>query len=331
MSFASRTLHEDGRREENKRLNTARRPWFHGLSPVTAEVSCGGEGHRITWRRGKLALEDHDLLAERSLRALGAAPPVCLEILDAWRTIRGTEQLCDLLVRDTTMSAEELSWRREMHQQQLDEIRNTPPVPPTLKGHPQYQHFLEEGEHRAAKRLELQNRVWTLTLLEALPVALRQRLALSLLVNVTRHWHLDACRFAQKGHVEAALSELALPRLEQSAREWRRNLRSHRSADAELWLRAPEEKPACTLWADGAGAHGALSLPLAWFTDVWARGIALVDGCFVLEVMRAPRRAHRLQVLALKWERHNRQLSRGVPAPAIVVQRGRNDWRLAWW
>ena len=172
------------------------RAWFDGLPAVSAEVACGDETHRITWRRGKLILEDHDLLAERSLTALGSPPPVCVEILDAWREIRGTEQLCDLLFREAPLSAEELSLRRDFHERHLEDIRKASQRPTAPKGHPHYQHMLKHAQERAAEQLELEGRVWALTLLEALPVALRRRLALSVLVNVARNWEIKGFRQA---------------------------------------------------------------------------------------------------------------------------------------
>ena len=35
--------------------------WCHPLPQATATVPCNGEQHRVSWRRGKLKLEDHDL------------------------------------------------------------------------------------------------------------------------------------------------------------------------------------------------------------------------------------------------------------------------------
>ena len=299
------------------------------MPPVSAEVACGEETHRITWRRGKLILEQHDLLAERSLTALGSPPPPCIEILDAWRKIRGTEQLCDLLLRETPLSPEDLAWRRMCHEQRIEHIRMRPALHPYPHLHPQAQKFQEHEDRRAAEELEVAQRVWALTLLEALPIALRRRLALSVLVNAARHWQIEAFRREREHHVEAALTGLALPLLEHSALEWRRNARPSPLVNAELWLRAPSEEPACTLWADSRGAHGALSLPLAWFTDVWARGLALVDGCFVLEIMQPRRRIGSLDVLALRWERRHHEFSRAVPASALAVRRGRG-WFLGW-
>lgn len=273
-------------------------------------------------------LEDHDLLAERSLAALGSAPAVCVEILDAWRLIRGTEQLCDLLLWDERLSPELLRARREAHERRLEDLRRRQHLS-RLRQFPKFQSRVEAAKRRAEKNIAFENRVWALTLLEVLPVALRQRLALSVLVNAGRQWELEASREERLHHVESALTQLALPLLERSASEWRRNRKTHSSIDAEVWLRQPQEEPACTLWSDSRGAHGALSLPLAWFTDVWARGIALVDGCFVLEVARPPRRRDSLDVLALRWERRHRELSRATPAPALVVRRGA-EWRFAW-
>jgi len=51
-------------------VSSGERRWFDDRPEVTAEIGCGRQ-RRIAWRRGKLVLEDHDLLAERSLTALG--------------------------------------------------------------------------------------------------------------------------------------------------------------------------------------------------------------------------------------------------------------------
>ena len=82
---------------------------------MTAEFHCGGQHHRIVWRRGKLVLEDHDLLAERSLIALGSEPPLCVEVLDAWRRMRGPELLQDL--GGGTVTRDELAMRTIRHAQ----------------------------------------------------------------------------------------------------------------------------------------------------------------------------------------------------------------------
>ena len=45
---------------------------------------CEGEEHRVTWRRGKFVLEDHDLGAERAMLALGGEPCPCMRALELW-------------------------------------------------------------------------------------------------------------------------------------------------------------------------------------------------------------------------------------------------------
>ena len=59
-------------------------PWYQALDPVTVRVRCGGEVHRVTWRRGRLVLEDHNLTAERSLAAFGGVPCPCMAVFDWW-------------------------------------------------------------------------------------------------------------------------------------------------------------------------------------------------------------------------------------------------------
>lgn len=58
--------------------------WYHFPEPAHAEVSCNGEVHRISWRRGKLVLEDHDLAGEKALLALGGDLSGCLQALSMW-------------------------------------------------------------------------------------------------------------------------------------------------------------------------------------------------------------------------------------------------------
>lgn len=48
-------------------------------------VDCNGERHRVTWRRGKVVLEDHDLTAETAMLAFGGKPFPCLGVLRRWR------------------------------------------------------------------------------------------------------------------------------------------------------------------------------------------------------------------------------------------------------
>ena len=58
--------------------------WYDALPEVTATVDCGGEKHRVTWRRGKVVLEDHDLIAEKGMVAFGGELCPCMRVLEIW-------------------------------------------------------------------------------------------------------------------------------------------------------------------------------------------------------------------------------------------------------
>ena len=58
--------------------------WYDALPAVTATVDCGGEKHRVTWRRGKVVLEAHDLSAERGMVAFGGELCACMRVLEVW-------------------------------------------------------------------------------------------------------------------------------------------------------------------------------------------------------------------------------------------------------
>lgn len=58
--------------------------WYDALPEVSAAVVCGGEKHRVTWRRGKVVLEDHDLGAERGMVAFGGELCPCMRVLEIW-------------------------------------------------------------------------------------------------------------------------------------------------------------------------------------------------------------------------------------------------------
>ena len=58
--------------------------WYDALPEASVSVTCGGEDHRVTWRRGKLVLEAHDLAAERGMLAFGGELCPCMRVLEMW-------------------------------------------------------------------------------------------------------------------------------------------------------------------------------------------------------------------------------------------------------
>ena len=81
----------------------ARAPrWCTFLPPATTAVACGGEEHRVTWRRGKVVLEDHDLSAERTMLAFGGQACECLRTLNRWREMHSARIPAEVVRRMQT-------------------------------------------------------------------------------------------------------------------------------------------------------------------------------------------------------------------------------------
>src|SRR5882757_6178067 len=60
-------------------------PWWRGIPPAAAPVSCDDQEHQLRWAAGELlAPEHHDLEGEQILSALAGQRYGCLDALDAW-------------------------------------------------------------------------------------------------------------------------------------------------------------------------------------------------------------------------------------------------------
>lgn len=313
--------------------DAGRRRWCDGLPAATAEIACGGQRHRITWRRGKLVLEDHDVLAERSLTALGSEPPLCVEILDAWRRVREPELLLyGFLLGGRPLPQGVLARIRQHHKAEMASATQQqlrPPQPSASSPHGSAPRG--RWERRLAARSASEKRMWDVSLMEALPEPLRRALMLSVIVNVERHWHDEEYRRAHGEHTRIALAAIVDDLLEQSARRWRRNIKSYAPFEIEARLLTRGEQPACVASLETGSASAVLSVPLSWFIEIWARDLALVDGCFVLSRAGPWRQEGGIPVTAIRWERETgRRTSRSVVAPAIVTRGTGGGWSLQW-
>lgn len=294
--------------------------WCDDLPDVAADMDCGGQRHRVLWRRGKLVLEDHDLLAERTLVALGAEPPLCVELLDAWRALRGPQLLPALLDRET-VPIEELASHRTRHAEAIEAAKRF------IAGQGQILRGLLAGAQRDIAR---EKTTWANTLLQALPVDFRHRLALAVIVAIDRHWHDEEFRSAQREHVDAALGATAGACVERCARGCRRDLAPIARFVIQSRVLAPEEPPGCSVRVDRRGGTGTVALPLAWFTDVWSRRLALVDESFVMRRAADAADAAAVPVVALRWERDGDGACRAVEAAAVVTPDDDGAWTLHW-
>lgn len=93
--------------------------WYHHLEPVTGFVPCEGERHRVTWRRGKFVLENHDLGGEQALLMLGGEPSACLRALRMWRDQFGMPpdlftQMQTWMGAEAVLAPKELALPREL-------------------------------------------------------------------------------------------------------------------------------------------------------------------------------------------------------------------------
>lgn len=298
----------------------ARPRWCDGLPDVTATIDCDGHEHRITWRRGKLVLEDHDVLAERSLVALGGAAPLCLEVLDAWRRKGAMGLLANLLLREHEIPSEELAYRRRRYESHLQATHDRK-LPARMRA---------AFEPLQRSRLERERRLWETTLIEALPAAMRRALALSMLVTIERHWEDEEYDGAHRSRAESLLAGTANPLLEESARHWRRNMKPYASFVVDTHIVIPGDQPTCAGSLETDGAAVVLRLPIAWFVDVWAHGAALVDGCFVLGRAGRSADATSFPVAAVRWERATLHTSKPVQAPALLTRGEDGAWGLQW-
>jgi hypothetical protein len=297
--------------------------WFDHLPAVTAEVDCGDERHRITWRRAKLVLEDHDVVAERALVALGAEPPLCLQTLDAWRQpVLAAGMLQRLLLDDNTLDEAELTARRLRYEIAIMKAKEDWPRPIPAAVAARFSAMRQAD-------LEREQRMWTVTLIESLPPQLRRRMAFAAIVHLARNSSDAEDLRTARASLAFTMSHIATPLLERSVRRWVRNLKAYASVLVEVWPAAHGESPGCAAHIDNSGARATLTLAPTWITDIWAHGIALVDDCFVLRRGRAGD-ASWAHVIAIRFERTSRDVSRAVQAPAIVARGANGRWTLRW-
>lgn len=271
----------------------SRARWSAALGRIEFELVVGAGRHRISWRRGRLALHDHDVEAEAVLQALGGEPCLCLSVLDALREseTRSIRALPLAAIQQIKQSAQFASLPRDRQQQLLAMERRRAVLgllPPSMTGV-----LGQVSEVRRERRVRRGS---------------RQR---------------------QSPAAEDRLQRAVGAAAEEAMRRSRRDLRPYASLQIECWRRRPDEGPLLKGVLDGTGGFLAVSLPVSWLNRVWARGLAVVDGHLVLEVDR-PAPAVDLEAVAVRWER--RVAGPSVPAavPCRLHRGADRTWTLAW-
>lgn len=247
--------------------------WCDHIKPATALVACSGTEHRVTWRKGKVVLEDHDVGAERAMLAFGGELPECLKVLQFWRNLH--------------------SWAMS-----IELFR------------------------------QVQSSLGPAALLA--PGDLAARNQLGLMLTWDRAWKRGAY-FSEHGRLlHDHIRPDVLTLLREHLKFWMAENGCRRMSSAALEV--PPKATAASLHGemDTVGVRATVSLTATWVVQVWGRGLALVDGAFVLEVLGHAEHGAAVLVRAARWDEAEPGMFRPVAAPARVRRDPAGAWRLTW-
>lgn len=285
--------------------------WYLSLPSAEAAVPCGNGSHTVRWAAGQLSLPAHpDAEAELVLGALGGDKPGCMTLYETWS--RHADDLA-VLTAGPRSRTDQVTVTRE----QIDEQRahwpalapgkmppggaaagiglwsGSSPLTPGARrvvtarasatlhsaamvaGRPGGEDFLK----RAQERFEV---------LELLTLGPAFQFRLS--GAVAAAW-ASAARAGDRDKQRPALTAALTGRFAPAAAEWL-------GIDPDEVTVTPHEGPGWGTLSltgagtsgdtrgDGAGQPGRLraSLPVDWLSDVWACGLAVVDGHLVVGV-----------------------------------------------
>lgn len=235
-------------------------------------VDCNGERHRVTWRRGKVVLEDHDLTAETAMLAFGGAPCPCLGVLWRWRDMH-----------TWAMSG-------QLFQTMSDRLGTERVLPPELK-----------------------------------PVH-----ELGLMLTWERRWRRSSYYTAHERLLLEQLRSRALPPLRDHIGHWRKRSGARLVSSVDVEVLRPGRSPTLVGAMDPVRVRAVASVGVSWVLSVWARGLALVDGAFVLEAEDEVGGEDAVPVRAVRWEEHGGRSWAPRSAPARVVLGDDREPHLVW-
>lgn len=243
--------------------------WCDHVAPVTELVECNGEQHRVTWRTGKVVLEDHDLAAERMLQALGGGTCECLRVLKRWRDLH--------------------SWATS-------------------------------GE----LYLQMRSRVAAQVLA---PGELATIQELGLLLTWERAWRQQAYMGTQARWLHEQLRARAVEPLRRHLVHWAERLGAHQSSSVDVEVLRPGQEPRLAGEIDRYRVRATAGLGVRWMLGVHPRGLAVVDGAFVLELLPS---ATGLRARAVRWEEGAGGTARPVAGVGRLGRDPGGTWHLRW-
>jgi hypothetical protein len=277
-------------------------PWWVACGPVETQVSCSSGEHTVRWEDGMLhAVEHPDAEGELVLAALGGDVTPCLDLVRTWE--RHSDDLvvlslaprsADDVLTITTAEIDRLQndpvWR-----QRRARLRRHGTVGGTFisgrasgPGPPQG-HVMMGGAPARLVQDGDQGRHELLRLL-TLSTALQLRLSGA----VTHAWSAWGPRAARAGRARPALTAALTGRVAPTAARWL-------GLDLTEVRVALDAGPGWGALDADKGADGVrltVALPVSWLAWVWAPGLAVVDGHFVVMVQHAAWPAARVVALS---------------------------------
>lgn len=282
-------------------MRTRARDWPEHLTergPVHFEIATPTGRHHISWHTGPLILHDHDIDAERALRAFGGVSSSCPCLL-----------LLDAL-------ASRVDWDFD-----------APTLPTAMNALKSMTSDSDYLSLPAEERVNLLLRARHRLVMQAAPP----------LAAVIDHAHqLHLTRQAQQAQPQGRrpplpdlnklLDGIAVPLLLQAMRAAQPALWKHAPLAAVCWKHNRGSTRLLQGWLTQLGGYIAVSLPPAWVTRVWRRGIAVVDGNFILSVDQ-PAPAVQLDAERLAWEAGPEDCLRAVAEPCHIHKVG-TQWQI---
>lgn len=275
--------------------STSTPAWWEGVAPLETPGPPGAEDHRLVWRASEFRLANHpDPEAERALVALGGERCPCLDVLEAWH---GQHVAASILTVGARYPEEELELNGRVANQLRAEIKRWRSHLAALRSEARRRgdrgaadrlaRFAAPAQRAAAERLALLHVL-------SLPPALQLRLQASVAATLA---------------VEGRLDRLTAPTA----------TRAQPALRAVGWLGRPADVELTDDLSTAVVAPERVVLPAGWVAEVWARGLAEVEGTFVVAVLAVVEGGSALDVLATEAE--------GKSLVALRVERWENGWR----
>jgi hypothetical protein len=250
------------------------RPWYARLPAAETRVPCGGGQHTIRWVGGDLELTDHpDAEAELVLAALGGDKPDCVRITESWTRRANDIDLLMILPRSDNDQVA-VTWEDTTQPRRTSVAMSGPPgfplpgqLPASAPAHIREIHAAAQATH--ARRIDI------LTML-ALGHEFQKRLVGSIVDGAASAGATSPGGCRTPGSASPALAAALAGRVAPAVARWT-------GVDSNDVTVAVHKGSG---WGSMFATDDAVwvALPVSWVSEVWACGVEVVDGKFVVGV-----------------------------------------------